>query len=72
MISIKQIVHYLGLVTYFGIMIISCVLIGYYMGFYLDKWLSTEIVFTLIGVLLGSVAGLYMLYRIATKTIDKH
>ena len=69
--SIKQIVQYLSLVTYFGIMIASCVLIGYYLGFYLDKWLFTEMIFTIIGVLLGSFTGLYMLYRIATKTINK-
>ena len=67
----RQLAYYLSLVTYLGIVIVCCVFVGYFLGSYLDNIMATELIFTVIGVLLGSFSGLYMMYRMATKYIDR-
>ncbi len=37
--------------------LVSCVLVGALIGFYLDKWLSTKPLFFVVCIVLGAVAG---------------
>jgi len=40
-----------------------CIVAGVVGGFFLDKWLGTIPIFTLLGVLLGTAAAFYGLYK---------
>jgi len=41
---------------------------GFFLGYFLDSWLATSPAFTLGGSLLGTVAGVYAVFR-ASKNI---
>ena len=50
-----------------GFWFISAILIGIFLGLYLDSRFRTKPTFTLILILLGSVASFYNLYRLTKK-----
>ncbi|MEY3196702.1 MAG: putative F0F1-ATPase subunit Ca2+/Mg2+ transporter [Pseudomonadota bacterium] len=43
--------------------LVSGVFVGFWMGFYLDKWLDTKPLFMIICLLLGMAAALRMIFR---------
>ena len=49
-----------------GITLVVCIALGAGGGMWLDKWLGTQPAFTVVGFLLGVVAGFIELFR-ATK-----
>ena len=49
---------------------ISPIIVGIFMGFWLDRWLSTTPLFLLILFFLGILAGFWNLYRMAQR-LDK-
>lgn len=51
--------------------IVSGLLVGAVMGYFLDKWLGTKPLFFLICFLLGAGAGGVNVYRMATRGTDK-
>ena len=60
----------LAVASQFGITLAISVVLGYFAGHWLDDRLSTGIIFTLIGVLLGLVAAMLntvRLYRAVMK-----
>jgi F0F1-type ATP synthase assembly protein I len=65
--------HVLGLMTNIGITLAASVLIGYYMGHYLDRWLfhKTGYVMTMIFSLFGVGAGFSAVFKMINKTLDK-
>ncbi len=46
---------------------ISPIIVGIFMGFWLDRWLSTTPLFLLILFFLGILAGFWNLYRMAQR-----
>lgn len=62
----------LGLMTNVGITLAASVLIGYYMGHYLDKWLlhRTDSWFTIIFALFGIAAGFRVIFRMLNQSLD--
>ena len=63
-------VQALAVASQFGITLAVSVVLGYFAGHWLDDRLSTGIIFTLIGVLLGLVAAMLntvRLYRAVMK-----
>ena len=46
------------------------VIIGIVAGLWLDKWLGTKILFTLVGVLLGTTVAFYGLYQMVKPLMD--
>ena len=46
------------------------VIIGSVAGLWLDKWLGTKILFTLVGVLLGTTVAFYGLYQMVKPLMD--
>lgn len=59
-------VKYAALGVEFGSMVLGLTFIGYYT----DKHFSTKPLFTIIGIFVGFVSGIYRLYKIS-KTFDK-
>ena len=50
-------------VTGLGWYVVACVLVGVLGGLWLDKVAGTKVLFTLLGVSLGTVAAFYGLYK---------
>ena len=55
----------LGLGSYLAV----CIAGGPILGYYLDRWLGTQPVFTLVGLGLGLVIGFFGSYRMVTQTL---
>jgi len=55
-----------GAATGLGCSVVISLLIGILGGLFIDRWLGTEPIFTLIGVVLGLATAGYLLYELAT------
>ena len=53
-----------------GWYVAASILIGIVGGLWLDKWLGTTIVFTIVGVVLGTTVAFYGLYRMVQPLMD--
>lgn len=53
-----------------GIAMIVCTAMGYFIGYYLDKWLHSSPWFTIIFIITGVAAGFLNAYRTIIKDID--
>lgn len=62
----------LSLMTNIGITLAAAVLIGYFMGHYLDRWIfgKTNYWMTIIFSLFGVVAGFRVIFDTINKTIE--
>ncbi|MGI6404937.1 MAG: AtpZ/AtpI family protein [Syntrophaceticus sp.] len=62
----------LGLMTNIGVTLAAAVLIGYYMGYYLDQWIfgKTNYWLTIIFSLFGIAAGFRTIFNMINKTLD--
>ena len=47
-----------------GWYVAACIIVGLGGGILLDRWLQTQVLFTLLGVVLGSIAAFYGVYRL--------
>jgi len=55
--------------TGLGWYVATCVVIGVVGGVFLDKLLGTAILFTLLGILLGSVAAFWGVYKMVSPVL---
>lgn len=53
-----------------GWYVAASVVIGIVGGYWLDRWLGTTIVFTIVGVVLGTTIAFYGLYRMVQPLMD--
>ena len=53
----------LRLVSQLGISMVLSIAIFFAAGFFLDKWLGSKPVFSLIGIFIGIVSGGYLVYK---------
>lgn len=58
----------LGLLSV-GMVLVTCIVLGYFLGRYLDGKLGTEPWLTVAGVLLGTAAGFLDLFRTVSRTL---
>lgn len=69
--SFVESAKYLGLVYQIGFsMIFSTALFGFG-GYWLDQWLGTKGVFFVVGLIVGAISGLYLIYREVMKVTEK-
>jgi len=61
----------IGLVTAFGISMILTIAGLIIFGYILDQWLGTDVIFTIIGGVLGVFAGIYNFIRQVLKLEEK-
>lgn len=55
-----------------GWFVAASVVIGIVGGYWLDQWLGTTIVFTIVGVILGTTVAFYGLYQMVKPLMDDH
>lgn len=67
----KQVWYYLSLIGSTGIVFVFPILLGTYIGRYMDgHYQSGQISWTITGILLGVLAGIYNVYRFVYKRIS--
>ena len=54
-----------------GISLVASILIGLAMGVYLDRWLDTRPLFTLIMLLIGVISGFRNVYILTTRELKR-
>jgi F0F1-type ATP synthase assembly protein I len=59
----KKALSLIGLVTSFGISMLLTIVGLTVFGYILDQWLNTDVVFTIIGGVLGVFSGIYNFIR---------
>ena len=59
----------LAKISQIGLTMVSCVVVGVFLGYMLDRWLGTEPWLLLVLLLLGIAAGFKSVYRLI-KEID--
>jgi len=67
----RQLFKSLGFLSSIGISLVVSMLIGLAMGFYLDQWLDTSPMFTLIMLLIGIIAGFRNVYILTTRELKR-
>ena len=65
--SFRDLVQSLKLVSMIGITMVVCIFSGFFLGFYLDRWLGTKGLLLALFILLGIVSGFYQVYRIIMR-----
>jgi F0F1-type ATP synthase assembly protein I len=53
-----------------GWFLAASVIIGIVAGLFLDEWLGTKVIFTLLGVLVGITVAFYGLYQMVKPLMD--
>jgi ATP synthase protein I len=53
-----------------GLTLVACIVVGFVIGHYLDRWLHTEPWLTALFFLLGAAAGFVEVFRIAKRAWD--
>lgn len=61
----------LALISQIGISIITPILLGVFIGQFVDKWLKTEGIFVIIFIILGAGAGFLNLFKLTGAWKDK-
>lgn len=67
----RQLFKSLGFLSSVGISLVAAILIGMAMGYYLDQWLETRPVFTLIMLLIGIISGFRNVYILTTRELRR-
>ncbi|HEY9160158.1 MAG TPA: AtpZ/AtpI family protein [Desulfomonilia bacterium] len=62
----KSILQMADLVT-MGMAMVLCIVMGLVVGIYLDKWMQTEPIFTLVFIFGGILAGFRIMYKTYMK-----
>lgn len=67
----RQLFKSLGFLSSVGISLVASILIGLAMGVYLDRWLDTQPLFTLIMLLIGVISGFRNVYILTTRELKR-
>jgi len=67
----SELLKYISLITQLGLTVISSILILLVVSIYLEKKLQTNGIIILIGILIGTVVGVFSAYKLLKKSIEK-
>ncbi len=67
----RQLYKSIGFLSSVGISLVASILIGLAMGIYLDQWLDTPPLFTLIMLLIGVISGFRNVYILTTRELKR-
>ena len=67
----RQLFKSLGFLSSIGISLVAAILIGLAMGYYLDQWLDTSPMFTLIMLAIGIISGFRNIYILTTRELRR-
>jgi ATP synthase protein I len=59
----------LGELLAVGTVLVACIVLGYFLGNYLDRRLGTSPWMVVVGVLLGTAAGFVQLFRTVSRNL---
>lgn len=61
----------LSLMMEISVTMLINVLIGFFIGLYLDRWFNTSVIFLLVFTVLGVISGFRMAYLLIMKVIGR-
>jgi ATP synthase protein I len=61
----------MALVMQVGLTMAGSILFCFAIGYYLDKWLNTKVIFIIVFILLGITGGGYTVYRQITEITEQ-
>ena len=67
----RQLFKSLGFLSSVGISLVASILIGLAMVVYLDRWLDTRPLFTLIMLVIGVISGFRNVYILTTRELKR-
>jgi len=67
----RQLFKSLGFLSSVGISLVASILIGLAMGVYLDRWLDTRPLFTLIMLVIGVISGFRNVFILTTRELKR-
>lgn len=67
----RELYKSLGFLSSVGISLVASILIGLAMGVYLDRWLDTRPLFTLVMLLIGIISGFRNVYILTTRELKR-
>ena len=67
----RQLFKSLGFLSSVGISLVVSILIGLAMGYYLDRWLDTSPIFTLIMLVMGIISGFRNVYILTKRELKR-
>ena len=67
----QQLYKSIGFLSSVGISLVASILIGLALGVYLDRWLDTRPMFTLIMLLIGVISGVRNVYILTTRELKR-
>ena len=67
----RQLFKSLGFLSSVGISLVASILIGLAMGVYLDRWLETRPLFTLIMLVIGVISGFRNVYILTNRELKR-
>ncbi|MDX2478888.1 MAG: AtpZ/AtpI family protein [Desulfuromusa sp.] len=67
----RELYKSLGFLSSVGISLVASILIGLAMGVYLDRWLDTRPLFTLVMLLIGVISGFRNVYILTTRELKR-
>ena len=67
----RQLFKSLGFLSSVGISLVAAILIGLAMGYYLDQWLDTRPLFTMIMMLIGIISGFRNVYILTKRELRR-
>ncbi|MCK4501619.1 MAG: AtpZ/AtpI family protein [Desulfuromonadales bacterium] len=67
----RELYKSMGFLSSVGISLVASILIGLAMGLYLDKWLDTRPLFTLIMLLIGVISGFRNVFILTTRELKR-
>lgn len=67
----QKIMRGMALLTQVGLIIVVSGGIGFGFGYWLDSLFSFDLIFEIIGLLLGLAAGFYEVYKLLMSTFDE-
>lgn len=67
----KDTLQNLALISQIGFSVITPILLGVFIGRFLDKKLSTKGIFSIIFIIFGAITGFIYLIRLSTRKLEK-
>jgi F0F1-type ATP synthase assembly protein I len=67
----REILKYIGLISQLGLLMVSSILIFFFLGLFLDKLIHTRPLLTIIFIALGVFTGGFTVYKTLMKFYEK-
>lgn len=61
----------IALITHIGLIMITPIIVGVYLGKWIDGKLNTQPIFLFVFIVMGAIAAFINLFKVATKDIKK-